>query len=56
MSLEDLGLNKVSLAQLRHGAEVACNPQSDIHRLPFKVCPEQLMAAMVSTTLSVVKN
>ncbi|NJR26692.1 MAG: iron-containing alcohol dehydrogenase family protein, partial [Richelia sp. CSU_2_1] len=34
-------------------AEIACNPQSDIHRLPFKVFPEQLMAAMVSTTAPV---
>lgn len=50
-TLEDLGLNNISLASLRHGAEVACNPQSDIHRLPFIVTPEQLMAAMVSTTV-----
>jgi glycerol dehydrogenase len=50
-SLEDLGLKDVSLAQLRHAAEVACHPKSDIHRLPFAVSPEQLMAAMVSTTV-----
>jgi glycerol dehydrogenase len=50
--LEDLGLAHVSLKELRHAAEIACNPQSDIHRLPFTVCPEQLMAAMVSTTVS----
>jgi glycerol dehydrogenase len=50
-TLEDLNLQNVSLRELRHAAEIACNPQSDIHRLPFKVCPEQLMAAMVSTTL-----
>ncbi len=52
-TLEDLSLQNVSLSELRHAAEIACNPQSDIHRLPFKVCPEQLMAAMVSTTLPV---
>lgn len=50
-SLEDLGLGDVSLSQLRHAATIACNPESDIHRLPFTVTPEQLVAAMVSTTL-----
>ena len=49
-SLEDLGLADVTLRQLHGAAEIACNPNSDIHRLPFKVVPEQLMAAMVSTT------
>ena len=51
-TLEDLGLGHVSLAELRQAAEIACNPDSDIHRLPFSVSPEQLMAAMVSTTVS----
>jgi glycerol dehydrogenase len=50
-TLEDLGLGNVSLAELRRAAEVACAPNSDIHRLPFTVSPEELMAAMVSTTL-----
>ena len=50
-TLEDLGLSKVTLAELRQAAIVACNPESDIHRLPFEVNPEQLMAAMVSTSL-----
>jgi glycerol dehydrogenase len=50
-SLEDLGLKNVSLAELRHAAEVTCHPQSDLHRLPFVVSPEQLVAAMVSTTV-----
>ncbi len=48
-TLEDLGLGNISLSQLRQTAEVACQPNSDIHRLPFSVSPEQLMAAMVST-------
>lgn len=48
-TLEDLGLKNITLAELRHGAEIACRPGSDIHRLPFPVLPEQLMAAMVST-------
>lgn len=55
-TLEDLGLDGISLAGLRHGAEVACHPQSDIHRLPFIVTPEQLMAAMVSTTVITENN
>ena len=49
-TLEDLGLGEVSLSKLRHAAEIACSPRSDIHRLPFKVSAEQLTAAMVSTT------
>ena len=48
-TLEDLGLGNISLSQLRQAAEVACQPNSDLHRLPFSVSPEQLMAAMVST-------
>ena len=50
-TLEDLGLENVSLAQLRHAATISTSPQSDIHRLPFAVSSEQLMAAMVSTTV-----
>jgi glycerol dehydrogenase-like iron-containing ADH family enzyme len=51
-TLEDLGLKAVSLADLRQAAAIACQPNSDIHRLPFAVAPEQVMAAMVSTTVS----
>jgi glycerol dehydrogenase-like iron-containing ADH family enzyme len=51
--LDDLNLGNITLAELRQAAEIACNPNSDIHRLPFKVVPEQLMAAMVSTTTPV---
>ncbi len=51
-SLSDLGLKEITLSELWRVAEVACNPNSDIHRLPFKVVPEQLVAAMVSTTVS----
>lgn len=49
-TLADLGLADAALTQLQHVATVACNPQSDIHRLPFVVTPEPLLAAMVSTT------
>ncbi len=48
-SLEALGLSQVTLEELRHAAVITCDPNSDIHRLPFKVSPEQLLSAMVST-------
>jgi glycerol dehydrogenase-like iron-containing ADH family enzyme len=51
-TLEDLGLGNVTLTELRRAADVACLPKSDIHRLPFTVTPEQVMAAMVSTMVS----
>ena len=54
-TLEDLGLENVSLAQLRHAAAISTLPQSDIHRLPFAVSSEQLIAAMVSTTVGIEK-
>lgn len=49
-TLEELGLGNVSLADLTTAARFACQPGSDIHHLPFEVSPEQLMAALVSTT------
>ncbi|MBD2385510.1 iron-containing alcohol dehydrogenase family protein [Cylindrospermum sp. FACHB-282] len=48
--LGDLGLGNITLSELQTSAEIALAPNSDIHRLPFKVASEQLMAAMVSTT------
>ncbi|NJK39315.1 MAG: iron-containing alcohol dehydrogenase family protein [Oscillatoriales cyanobacterium RM2_1_1] len=48
-TLGQLGLDGIKLAELQQAAEMACQERSDIHRLPFKVVPEQLMAAMVST-------
>ncbi|MDB9314852.1 iron-containing alcohol dehydrogenase family protein [Spirulina sp. CS-785/01] len=50
-NLNDLGLGNITLAELHQAASVACNPKSDIHHLPFPVTVEQLMAAMVSTTV-----
>jgi glycerol dehydrogenase-like iron-containing ADH family enzyme len=50
LSLNHLGLDTASLADLQHAAEIACAPRSDIHHLPFKVDPAHLVAAMVSTT------
>lgn len=52
-TLANLGLGDITLTELQRAAEIACSPNSDIHRLPFKVVPEQLMAAMVSTTAPV---
>ena len=51
--LDDLGLGNITLKQLQKAAEFALQPNSDIHRLPFEVAIEQLMAAMVSTTAPV---
>lgn len=48
-TLENLGLQDITLAELRYCAEVATQPNSDIHRLPFAVKPDLLIAAMVST-------
>ena len=50
-TLEDLGLGDITIAQLRHCAKIACQPQSDIHRLPFAVTPEILASVMISTTV-----
>jgi glycerol dehydrogenase-like iron-containing ADH family enzyme len=50
-TLADLGLSEITIAQLHHAAMLACKPDSDLHRLPFTVTPEQLVAAMVSTTI-----
>ena len=51
-SLADLGLTHLSLAQLTIAAEFACQPGSDIHHLPFPVTPDQVVAAMTSTTIA----
>ncbi|MEO0352628.1 MAG: iron-containing alcohol dehydrogenase family protein [Cyanobacteria bacterium P01_A01_bin.15] len=50
MTLGDLGLGDMSLTDLHQAAKFACQPNSDIHHLPFEVSPQQVMAAMVSTT------
>ncbi len=50
-TLADLGLCEITLSQLHHAANLACKSDSDLHRLPFSVVPEQLVAAMVSTTI-----
>ena len=55
-SLDDLGLTTIALKDLQTAAEFACSAGSDIHHLPFEVTPTHLMAAMVSTTASVVTS
>ncbi len=52
-TLSDLGMGQLTVAQLQQAATVACQAGSDIHHLPFTVTPEQVMAAMVSTTVPV---
>jgi glycerol dehydrogenase-like iron-containing ADH family enzyme len=49
-TLADLGMGDITLTELQAAATFACREGSDIHHLPFKVTPEQVMAAMVSTT------
>ncbi|MEL6938564.1 MAG: iron-containing alcohol dehydrogenase family protein [Cyanobacteria bacterium J06598_1] len=55
-SLADMGMDQLTVAQLDQAAIVACRPGSDIHHLPFAVKPEQVMAAMVSTTVPIEKG
>ena len=51
-TLTDLGMGDATLAELQRAAAIACDRESNIHHLPFSVGPSQLMAAMVSTTVS----
>jgi glycerol dehydrogenase len=55
-SLADLGLSQVTIAELEDISAIACQPHSDIHRLPFSVSPSQILAAMVSTTSPILTN
>lgn len=55
-TLEALGLSNITLKDLKRAAEISCGPNSDIHRLPFPVVPDQLLAAMVSTTAPVERS
>jgi glycerol dehydrogenase len=51
ITLADLGMGAIPLTDLQRAASVACHPNSDLHRLPFPVTPEQLVMAMISTAL-----
>ena len=55
-SLADLDMAQLTVAELQRAATVACQPGSDIHHLPFSVQPDQVMAAMVSTTVAATGN
>ena len=48
--LADMGMDGLTVADLHQAATVACQPDSDIHHLPFSVQAHQVMAAMLSTT------
>ncbi|MEL6855622.1 MAG: iron-containing alcohol dehydrogenase family protein [Cyanobacteria bacterium J06607_13] len=56
MSLADMKMDQLTVGQLQQAATVACRAGSDIHHLPFPVEPNQLMAAMVSTTAPIQPN
>ncbi|MEN8444400.1 MAG: iron-containing alcohol dehydrogenase family protein, partial [Cyanobacteria bacterium J06555_13] len=56
MSLADMGMEQLTVAQLQQAAAIACRAGSDIHHLPFPVAPDQVMAAMVSTTAPVMNS
>ena len=49
VSLQDLGLGKTGLHELRAICSFACRPRSDLHHLPFKVTETDLLEALVST-------
>lgn len=50
-TLTALGMAEMTLQDLQLAAQIACQPQSDLHHLPFEVDADQLLAAMVSTTV-----
>ena len=50
LSLADLGLGRASLEELQQVCLFACREGSDLHHLPFAVTPDDLLAALVSTT------
>jgi glycerol dehydrogenase len=50
LNLADLGLGSASLSELGDVCAFACREDSDLHHLPFQVTPDDLLAALVSTT------
>jgi glycerol dehydrogenase len=48
--LSDLGLGESTFPDLQAVCEHACREESDLHHLPFTVLPQDLLAALVSTT------
>jgi glycerol dehydrogenase-like iron-containing ADH family enzyme len=49
VTLAQLGLGEASLAELEEVCRFACREGSDLHHLPFRVDPTDLLAALVST-------
>jgi glycerol dehydrogenase-like iron-containing ADH family enzyme len=49
VTLPELGLAEASLAELEEVCRFACREGSDLHHLPFRVSPTDLLAALVST-------
>ena len=46
--LADIGVNKISKAELRAVAEKACAADETMHAMPFPVTPEMVAAAIVA--------
>jgi glycerol dehydrogenase-like iron-containing ADH family enzyme len=51
LGLADLGLAHASLSDLAEVCAFACRSGSDLHHLPFPVGPDELLAALVTTTV-----
>ena len=49
VTLAQLGLGEASLSELEEVCRFACREGSDLHHLPFRVDPTDLLAALVST-------
>ncbi len=47
--IKSLGLNDISINNLKKACEFACNKNSDIHKLPFEVKLEQLFKATLAS-------
>ena len=50
VTLGQLGLGEASLGELEEVCRFACREGSDLHHLPFRVDPTELLAALVSTS------
>ena len=56
VSLHDLGLGQAGLHELQSACEFACRPGSDLHHLPFRVGPTDLLEALISTQSGVASS
>ena len=53
VTLAELGLVEAPLNDLQRVCRFACQPGSDLHRLPFAVSPADLLSALVSTDAAI---